>query len=108
MLRVLLSTIKNLGLAPCPRCLIKKKDIPGVGTPADTRQRNKRRIDNEQRRKRVESARTLIFEKGSAITSKDVQKHLGRRSMVPTRVRIHSHGLQPTDTFTRTHSQIYF
>ncbi|KAF8263216.1 hypothetical protein EI94DRAFT_1807601 [Lactarius quietus] len=82
--KVLLSTIKNLGLAPCPRCLIKKKDISNVGTRSDARKRGPRTDDN-QRCKAIEEAHKTMFEKGSAITSKQVQKHLNAHSMVPTR-----------------------
>ena len=91
MIRALLSTIKNLGAAPCLRCLIKKKHIPDVGTRSDVRRRRPR-IDNPRRREAVEDARKAMFEKGSSITSKDVQKHLEVRSMVPTRVSVVPYG----------------
>jgi hypothetical protein len=104
MTRALLSTIKNLGAAPCPRCLIKKKDIPGVGTWSDA-QKRRPRIDNDQRHQAIEEARKSMFEKGLAINSKAVQKHLNVRSMVPTQVSIHLTGLRLTDTYSRTHFQ---
>ncbi|KAH9161682.1 hypothetical protein EDB89DRAFT_2029564 [Lactarius sanguifluus] len=83
--KVLLATIKNLGRAPCPRCLIQMKEIHGVATPSDVRIRNRLRIDNERRRERVERARKLIFEKGHAISGAPVQRILGDHSMIPTR-----------------------
>ncbi|KAH9025567.1 hypothetical protein EDB84DRAFT_1564035 [Lactarius hengduanensis] len=47
--------------------------------------RQRLRIDNEQRRQKVEAARKLIYQKGFAITSKRIQDIMGNHSMVPTR-----------------------
>ena len=79
--------IKNLRENPCPRCLILKKDILGIGTPADAQLRKKFQTDTEARRRQdIERARKLMFEKGCAIQKTQVQNLLEGRSLVPTRV----------------------
>ncbi len=84
--RVLLATIKNLGRSPCPRCLIKKDQIPSVGTKADMSLRRKLRVDSQHRQAKVEKARSLMFNSSAAVTSKQVERILGDQSMVPTHV----------------------
>ncbi|KAH9177190.1 hypothetical protein EDB89DRAFT_1844940 [Lactarius sanguifluus] len=83
--KILLATIKYLGRSPCPRCLVRKKDIAFVGTTTDARTRNRLRNDNDSRRQKIERARKLIFNEGLAITSRRVQKLLGDHSLIPTR-----------------------
>ncbi|KAH9012682.1 hypothetical protein EDB84DRAFT_1278570, partial [Lactarius hengduanensis] len=83
--KILLTTIKNLGRFPCPRCLTKKKDIHDLGTPQDARRRKRIRADNDRRRRDVNRARKVMFEKGCPIPNAPVQRILGDRSMVPTR-----------------------
>ena len=85
---MLLATIKNLGRAPCPRCLVQKKEIHRVGTPSDMRHRQKIRVDDEERRDKVEKARAFMFKDGLAITSKSVKQTLDNHSMVATRVSL--------------------
>ena len=86
--RVLLATIKYLGRNPCPRCLIKKEDLAGVGTHTDIVTRNHHRTDNDTRRQNVERARRHIFTEGLGVKSSAVEKIFKKHSNVPTRVSI--------------------
>jgi hypothetical protein len=92
--RVLLSSIRLLGKSPCPRCLVKKKDISEVGTPRDLERRQDLRLDDKERKKKINKARQLMFAKGLPITSKKIEDILGEKSLVPTRVhpnyRVHA------------------
>ncbi|KAJ7191438.1 hypothetical protein GGX14DRAFT_600708, partial [Mycena pura] len=82
--KVLLSTIKNLGSCPCPRCFIKKEDIPKMGMKNDMKaRRTKARKDVPFWRALVKAARKAIF-KGCAITGTAVNKLLKAQSWTPT------------------------
>jgi len=52
------------------------------------RVRNKLRLDNQERRDKVEKVRALIFKDGLAITSRPVKQILDSHSMVATRVSL--------------------
>jgi hypothetical protein len=39
--RILLASIKFLGQCPCPRCLVKKADVPKMGMKSDLRRQDK-------------------------------------------------------------------
>lgn len=85
--RILLASIKFLGQCPCPRCLVKKVDIPKMGTKPDLRRRDRsQRIDDNSRRHNVAKARSLIFEKGAPVSGTWVNGLLNDESLVPTRV----------------------
>ena len=87
LLRVLIASIRDMGGCPCPRCLIPKAMIPGLGTVADTRWRTEStRTDDDQRREKIKAARDLIYKKGYAVTSKHVEDLLKSESLVPTEV----------------------
>ena len=88
---MLLSSIRLLGNLPCPRCLIKKKEILEVGTPRDLERQQDLRLDNKDRQKRIEKARLQMFAKGIPVTSKKIEDLLGEKSLVPTRVRANHH-----------------
>ena len=90
-LRILLASIRNLGRCPCPRCLIPMDRVRNMGMPRDMTQRKSKslvRIDNVQRRSRVEAAREAIYVKNSAIDGVAVQNLLKEDSLVPTAVSI--------------------
>ena len=56
------------------------------------RVRKKIRLDDEERRNKVEKARAFMFKDGLAITSRSVTQTLDNHSMVATRVRLlHRH-----------------
>ncbi|EGO18986.1 hypothetical protein SERLADRAFT_443529 [Serpula lacrymans var. lacrymans S7.9] len=83
--KVLLTSIRNLGACPCPRCLIPKDCIPGMGTKQDMRQRKTlARVNNSQYQRKVDIARSLIYEKNHAVNSNAVERLLKEESLVPT------------------------
>jgi hypothetical protein len=80
--------MKFLALCPCPRCLVKKDQIGEMGTKLDARRRENGRVDNDDRRRKVEMTRGWIFERGYGIAGIAVQRILSPMSLVPTRVCI--------------------
>ena len=83
--RILMAGIRNLGLCPCPRCIIKKTDISALGTPMDDKRRMKLRRNTHHFHTKVSIARDLIY-KGCQINSKPVNHFLKEESLVPTTV----------------------
>ena len=75
-----------MGTCPCPRCLIKKEYIKGLGTKVDRQRRAKLRECNERYRAQVETAREIIYKKGYAVNSKAVNSVIGSESFTPTHV----------------------
>lgn len=85
--RVLISTIRDMGGCPCPRCLIPKHLIPGLGTESDVKWRTEStRKDDAPRREKVEAARELIYNRGYVVNSSRVDELLKAESYVPTEV----------------------
>lgn len=83
--KVLLTTIRNFGACPCPRCLVPKDKIPELGTVRDeTRRSTLVRVDDARRRGRISQVRDWIYRAGRAIKSKAVELVIGTRSEVPT------------------------
>jgi hypothetical protein len=94
ILRVLIATLRDMGMCPCPRCKIAKEDIPNLGTPADTAVRVEQvRRDDTARREKVSKARKLIYEDGYVVNSAKVEELLKPESLVPTEVRVVSEGI---------------
>jgi hypothetical protein len=83
--RVLLATIRDKGLCPCPRCLIPKEKIDLMGQVRDLAQRkdNPRNILYDT----VQTARNFIHQLGLPINGSAVDKLLKPTSSVPTVVR---------------------
>ena len=87
--RMLMTCLKYLSSCPCPRCLLLRTKISRIGSKSDTRDRLKLvRVDSETRRKRVDLARRLLFEKGVNITSTRIKDILEGGSLTLTRVCI--------------------
>lgn len=85
--RILLSSIRNMGNCPCPRCLIPKDRAHLLGTKRDKSQRiSIARVDNQCYRAKISSARDLIYIKNRAVDSVPVQRFLKQQSLVPTEV----------------------
>ncbi|KIJ54888.1 hypothetical protein M422DRAFT_152963, partial [Sphaerobolus stellatus SS14] len=85
--KVLLATIRDQGLCPCPRCDIEKEQIINMGIDRDmARRQNPAHIrqDDHSRQYDVNSARSLIYEKGVPVNGKGVESILKKRSLVPT------------------------
>ncbi|RDB21901.1 hypothetical protein Hypma_011139 [Hypsizygus marmoreus] len=69
---------------PCPRCLIPKSLVYRMGMAQDRNQRTSlRRTDNPIRRRRVSTARSLIYKDNYAIDSAPVERQLKETSLVP-------------------------
>jgi len=85
-IRVMLATIRDQGLCPCPHCLVPKRKLDQLGVFADTRNQISKacKYDKESVRK----AQRLIYEHGIAINSAAVQCKLKATSSVPTLVSI--------------------
>ena len=83
--RVLLATIRDNGLFPCPRCLVPKSAIYKLGCLNDilVRIENFRTYMANQ----VKKARVLIYKHGKPITGSGVDGLLKDFSGVPTMVR---------------------
>ena len=83
-LRVLLATIRDQGLCPCPRCLVPKSKLDQLGRVADT----KFRVDKVRKSCAdiVNDARKAIFEEGMPIGGVVVERLLKETSTVPTAV----------------------
>ena len=83
--RMLMTCLKYLLTCPCPQCLLLKSQIPRIGSKSDTKDRLKLVcVDSESRRKAVDSARKLLFEKGVNITSTRIKGILDRESLTAT------------------------
>ncbi|KDQ25345.1 hypothetical protein PLEOSDRAFT_160001 [Pleurotus ostreatus PC15] len=84
--KILLATIKYLGGCPCPRCLVKKADIPNLGLQKDmkTRERSGRK-DSPWLQRKIDTVRDWIFSKGQLVAGSAVDKVLKAESLVPTR-----------------------
>jgi hypothetical protein len=71
IVRVLLATIQDQGLCPCPRCLVPKSKLDQVGRITDTKNRiNKVRVYPVDA---VNKARQIIYDQGIPITGAAVQ-----------------------------------
>jgi hypothetical protein len=87
--RILLASIRNLGICPCPRCLIPLSRAHCFGMARDTAQRTAIvRVDNHTRQNKVYAARRLIYEKQYGVNSAAIQDLLKDESLVPTSVRV--------------------
>jgi hypothetical protein len=83
----MLATIRHLGRCPCPRCLIQLSHVHNMGTARDMKQRETHvRVDDENRRRKVDTAREIIYKKNYAVDSGPVEALLQEQSLVPTSV----------------------
>jgi hypothetical protein len=86
--RILLAGIRNLGLCPCPRCLVHLSKTHHIGTARDKAIRSSSlRVDDTKRRSLVSSARRIIYEEGYGVKSAAVEDLLKLASLVPNKVR---------------------
>jgi Plavaka transposase len=86
IVRVLLATIRDKGLCPCPRCLVTKSKLDRLGLISDTKLRIvKARKYNMGS---VKKARKAIYELGKPIGGVHVQGLLKATSAVPTSVSL--------------------
>lgn len=88
-IRVLMSSIRNLGGCPCPRCKIALSDAHLVGTKKDRKQRLVlARRDDVHRQHSIHRARDAIYDpkRYLAVDSAYVERQLKPESLVPTSV----------------------
>jgi hypothetical protein len=82
--RVLIATIKDMGLCPCPRCLTPKKLFSDLGLLQDMKSRlNNLRMYTKTK---VIEARDFIYRCGNTVDGVKVDHSLGGGSWVPTLV----------------------
>ena len=85
--RIILASIRDKGICPCPRCLVPKSTIRNLGTTNDRRLRETLlRSDNPKRRSEISSARCIIYEENYMVNSAAVEKILKQESLVPNLV----------------------
>ena len=85
--RVLIANIRNLGMCPCPRCLIPKSRIDNLGLNNDMQQRQAlARVDTEEQQSKVAAARHLIYQEHYVVDTPQVEALLKEESLVPTKV----------------------
>ncbi|KIM78572.1 hypothetical protein PILCRDRAFT_11038 [Piloderma croceum F 1598] len=83
--KVLLASIRDKGYCPCPRCLIPRSHFHNLGMVQDMKQRKTlARFDDENRRRKVDIAREIIYEKNYAVNSPAVEVILKEQSLVLT------------------------
>ncbi|KAH9476132.1 hypothetical protein JR316_0011703 [Psilocybe cubensis] len=80
--KVLLATIRDKGMFPCPRCMVhrSKLDLMGLYRDLQTRVKQLRTFMVEK----VKAARDLIYRQGYGIKSQQVEDRLQEFSGVPT------------------------
>ena len=83
--RVLLATIRDKGLCPCPRCLTPKTKLDLMGRHNDSRSRKTLRT---YMRDLVAMARSFIYDKAIPIAGAAIDEALKSMSLVPTLVRV--------------------
>ncbi|KJA13356.1 hypothetical protein HYPSUDRAFT_115550, partial [Hypholoma sublateritium FD-334 SS-4] len=82
--KILLSSIRNMGNCPCPRCLIPKHRTHQLATRQDQRQRKSlARVDNLQYRVKTSSAHEIIYQKNCSVDSVAIQRLLKPESLTP-------------------------
>ncbi|KAG6905478.1 hypothetical protein DXG01_002467 [Tephrocybe rancida] len=83
--KILIASIRNQGLCPCPRCLTAKTELSHLGTEVDQENRIAlRRIDNEDHRLKMAKATSYIYDskKQFAINGSVIEKLLKDQSLV--------------------------
>jgi len=84
--RILLTCMKYLSNCLCPRCLIKKPQIPDTGTRADDRSCGNTHNDSDQVWNSIANMCKLIFVRGIGVTRKRVRGLLNGSSLSPNHV----------------------
>jgi hypothetical protein len=82
--RIIIASIRDLGLCPCPRCLMPLAVVSNMGKARDMKMRKSlARVDDQERRYKVELARGFIYNKGYLVNSNAVERVLRPESLVP-------------------------
>ena len=87
-LRITIATVRNLGISPCPCCLVKKDKLHNLGMSLDRKTRvRKRRQDNEERRNLVNQVFDEIHKAYAAVDGTKVDGKLKEQSLIAVKVR---------------------
>lgn len=86
--RVLMTTVRNKGGCPCPRCMLPMSETHLFGSKSDRKKRlKKKRVDDQGRQNAILEARKAIYENlHRSITGTVVEAKLKEHSLVPTSV----------------------
>lgn len=84
--RVILATVRNRGLCPCPRCRVPMEDCDKLGGVFDMRYRLEKA--RTYLANAVNNARDRIYRLGQGVSAKGVEDMLKPFSLLPTVVRI--------------------
>ncbi|KAH7917271.1 hypothetical protein BV22DRAFT_1026716, partial [Leucogyrophana mollusca] len=83
--KILIATVRNRGICPCPRCLIPMTRVADMGKERDMLQRSLlARVDDGARQAKITTSRRLIYEKNYAVNTPKVEELLKPESLVPT------------------------
>jgi hypothetical protein len=97
--RILLASIRDKGHCPCPRCLIPLSRVQNMGMRQDMTQRKTlARVDDEDRRQKIDCARKIIYEKNYAVDTENVETLLQPESLVPTSVSAQVHACRRVES----------
>ncbi|KAG2003606.1 hypothetical protein CC2G_004198 [Coprinopsis cinerea AmutBmut pab1-1] len=84
--KIVVASIRNLGLCPCPRCLIPLREVHLMGQVNDMKNREKyKRVDDQERQRKVAEAHKRIYVDGVPVTGRRVERLLQKSSLVPAR-----------------------
>ena len=84
-MRGVLTTIRNMGGCPCPRCTIGKLQISDIGMKRDDARRvRNERVDTYSHQHLVQTAHDAIYKDGKGVKSVAVDGLLSKESYIPT------------------------
>jgi hypothetical protein len=85
--RILMTTIRNNGDCPCPRCKIVMENLHLFGTESDRNNRVAlKRCDDHDYKEAISSTRHKIYNENYKVTAAWVERKLKPTSLVPTTV----------------------
>ena len=85
----MIASIQNLGLCPCPRCLIPMAHVPNMGMSRDLAQRvSLTHVDDVDRCARVQAAQTAVNENNHPVNGAAIKRLLDQDSLVPSMVSV--------------------
>ncbi|KAF9642609.1 hypothetical protein BDM02DRAFT_3157568 [Thelephora ganbajun] len=82
--KILMAGIRNMGICPCPWCLIPKACLSALGTLQDDNWRKKIWVNSHHLRAKVAIARDIIYRQGNHVYANVVNDILKSESLIPT------------------------
>ena len=80
--------IRNLGLCPCPQCVIPMDHVPNMGRPRDMKQKKTlAQIDDITWCNHITAACEIIYKKNKAVNALAVERLLLEHSVVLSMVQ---------------------